>query len=70
MLFIDLGSEDRSLLPVPSAWHNPAVLGGQAEWVPFRPPGTPPTIETEQVPDEDVEAPAQEDQGGAEPEQK
>src|SRR3990172_6271272 len=35
----DLGTEETVLLPTSSAWHDPAVAKGQADWRPFRKPG-------------------------------
>lgn len=32
----DLGTEDRPLLPTGSAWHDPAIAKGAAEWHAFR----------------------------------
>lgn len=34
----DLGTEDRPLLPTGSAWHDPAIAKGSAEWHAFRKP--------------------------------
>jgi len=36
----DLGTEDSPLLPTTSAWYDPAVVKGQADWRPFRKPGS------------------------------
>jgi len=35
----DLGTDDVVLLPTSSAWYDPAVAKGQADWRPFRKPG-------------------------------
>src|SRR3990172_12975300 len=35
----DLGTEGSVLLPTTSAWYDPAVAKGQADWRPFRKPG-------------------------------
>jgi len=35
----DLGTEESVLLPTTSAWYEPAVAKGQADWRPFRKPG-------------------------------
>lgn len=37
----DLGMEGQPLPPTSSVWTNPAINEGQAEWVPYRAPGTP-----------------------------
>lgn len=39
----DLGTEESVLLPTTSAWHDPAIAKGQADWRPFRKPGAEPT---------------------------
>jgi len=36
----DLGTDDMVLLPTSPGWHDPAVVNGQADWRPFRKPGT------------------------------
>ncbi len=38
----DLGTEGSVLLPTTSAWHDPAIAKGQADWRPFRKPGAEP----------------------------
>ncbi len=38
--FEDLGDGQRSLLPTDAPWKSAAVRSGQAEWVPFRAPGS------------------------------
>ncbi len=38
----DLGTEGSVLLPTTSAWYDPAVAKGQADWRPFRKPGAEP----------------------------
>lgn len=40
--FDDLGDESRSLLPTDAPWKSAGVRSGQAEWVPFRAPGSAP----------------------------
>jgi len=37
-MYADLGTEDRPLLPTGSAWQDPAIAKGTAEWHPFRKP--------------------------------
>jgi len=36
----DLGTQESVLLPTSSAWYDPAVAKGQADWRPFRKPGS------------------------------
>jgi len=38
----DLGTEETVLLPTSSAWYDPAVVKGSADWRPFRKPGAEP----------------------------
>jgi hypothetical protein len=42
----DLGTEERPLLPTSSAWHEPGITKGSAEWHPFREPPALPTAGT------------------------
>src|SRR3990172_8156220 len=41
----DLGTEESVLLPTTSAWYDPAIAKGQADWRPFRKPGAEPKSE-------------------------
>ena len=61
----DLGTEGQPLPPTSSVWTNPAINDGQAEWVPFRAPGTPKKKESSEDNEESgTEAIAPDDKAG------
>ncbi len=54
MLAQDLGAEGKPLVLPPSTFHNVSIKSGQADWVPFRQPGTEPEPTAELVPAADA----------------